>query len=87
MITTDGGAVLVGDWRRRYGTKTDVHLYNATHGAPAHTKLFADDRPICGKRIKRKDTIAMHRGRPCYQCLVNAITKRDHSKLHLETYP
>jgi len=79
LTTVPEGKLLVGDWRHRYGSKTDAHLYNATHGARAGTRLFAEDRPICGKRIKRKDTSPVHRGRPCYQCLVAAITRRDYS--------
>jgi hypothetical protein len=79
MMTTASGTMLVGDWRRRWGSKTDAHLWHATHGSRAGTALFADLRPICGKRIKRRDTVLAHKGRPCTDCLVAGITRRDYS--------
>jgi len=81
MTTVPDGKLLVGDWRHRLGSKTDAHLYHATHGARAGTRLFADLPPICGKHIKRKDTVPVSRGRPCTDCLVNAITGRDYSNV------
>ena len=81
MTTESGGTILVGDWRRRLGTKTDAHLYHAAHGAPAHTRLYADLTPICGKRIARRNTVPVHKGRPCTQCLVNGITGSDYSNV------
>ncbi len=59
--------VLHGDWRRRRGTKTDAHLYA---GGTAR-------RPMCGKVIERHATVAVQSGRPCTECLVQAITKRE----------
>jgi hypothetical protein len=56
---------LPGDWRRRSGTRTQVHLWVGR----APTSL-----PECGKRIPRAATSAAA-GAPCTDCLVWAIRK------------
>jgi hypothetical protein len=60
---------LPGDWRRRRGTKTDAHVY--VKGSP---------RPRCGKAIDRPETVRVHFGRPCSDCMVNAIGGRDYGQ-------
>jgi len=73
MMRTASGTMLYGDWRRRMGSKTDAHLW----------KDGSDyAQPICGKRIEHYRTIALHSGRPCTDCLVNAIGGRDYSNAH-----
>ena len=54
---------LPGDWRRRRGTSTDVHLFRGSS---------FDSRPACGKRIRRVSTERVD-GRPCADCLVAEI--------------
>ena len=74
MITT-GGTILVGDWRRRKGSKTAVHLW-ASNKRPDWQRSTSDQRPMCGKVIPRFRTAAVRTGRPCTDCLVAAITRR-----------
>jgi hypothetical protein len=61
------GAMLLGDWRRRSGTKTDAHLYAA-----------GEQYPTCRRVIKRdgvSGTEPVEYGQPCRDCLVVAIRK------------
>jgi len=62
--------MLIGDWRRRAGTKTDAHLYAGRGHHPF------DQRPMCGKRIRYMTTTPVPSGTPCTDCLVQAITRR-----------
>lgn len=65
-MNTPSGTKLIGDWRRRRGTKTDAHLYA---GGTAR-------RPKCGKVIERHATEAVRVGTPCYDCLASAAAGR-----------
>lgn len=75
MKTADGLAVLIGDWRRRKGSKTDAHLW-ASSKRPDWQRSSSDQRPKCGRVIPRFRTVAVSTGRPCTECLVAAITQR-----------
>lgn len=74
---------LIGDWRRRTGTKTDTHLFAGRGHHPF------DQRPMCGKAIRHFTTTPIKpwtgeprsrsdatRALPCTACLVAAITER-----------
>ena len=78
---------LLGDWRRRTGSKTDAHLYRPSTRAEWERR-YSDQRPICGKVIPRRRTSAVQlwtgqplsrssasRVLPCTACLVEAITQ------------
>ena len=77
MMTADpGGQIMVGDWRRRLGTKTDAHLYHARYDDHPGDRAWADILPACGRRIKRRHTVLVRKGRPCYECMTTALTYR-----------
>lgn len=69
MIADPGGQNLYGDWRRRRLTKTDAHLYR-------DSPIAASRLPACRKRIPHDETVPVHKGRPCTNCLVAEITRR-----------
>ncbi len=75
-------ATLIGDWRRRRGTKTDAHLYRGTGHHPF------DQRPMCGKAIRHISTVPIkpwtgkpisrsdeHRALAHTECLIAALTE------------
>jgi len=77
------GPKLVGDWRRRRGSKTDAHLFDGSGHHPF------DQRPMCGKAIRHMSTepATLWTGTPisrsgsfwalpCTECLVQAITRQ-----------
>ena len=55
---------LTGDWRRRYGSKTDAHLYRDGSDYAL---------PMCRKNIEHYRTSEVEQGRPCTDCLVAAV--------------
>jgi hypothetical protein len=59
-MNTKSGTPLLGDWRRRRGTKADAHLFRG--------QSF-DTRPVCLKAIRRISTESVRTGQPCYDCL------------------
>lgn len=79
MTADPGGQVLYGEWRRRRGTKTDAHLWaEKRRGDTVLVRgLGSRDRPRCERRIPYDDTAAVRKGRPCTDCLVAEITRRD----------
>jgi hypothetical protein len=83
MATTliaPGGGRLPGDWRRRFGSKTDAHQYTKPDGTP-FSGTMSELRPDCGKAIPRKVTErAPDKATPCYDCLVEGIRRAANRK-------
>lgn len=73
MTAGKNGQVLYGDWRCRYGSKTDAHLFGAQHILDPDQP--SGRRPMCGRAIKHKATVAVHQGRPWTDCLVAGIRR------------